>query len=191
MKRIITVLVFVSLGCSTMSPFSGFQGSVNHYAENVDVRSYSNWFSTNAVETVVAGNLVDEKGDYFLNSVIDNYPSQTIGLRESEDANSGLSFRVKSLEVRNSFTLNIPDPGPVYKLSMEVDIFENGEFVESQAIKARVNMASIINEDKIFNWLTNEEKNDINNQLLTFEIGLTRLYQKLYFNHFDINLHWF
>ncbi|MCG8372435.1 MAG: hypothetical protein MI700_02830 [Balneolales bacterium] len=191
MRKIIPVLLFVSLGCSATSPFSGFEGSVNHYAENVAVRSYSNWFSTNAVETVVEGNFVDEKGDYFLNVVIDNYPSQTTGLKESEDSNSGISFRVKSLEVKNAFTLNIPDPGPVYKLNMEVDIFENGEFVESKAIKARVNMASIVNEDKIFNWLTAEEKNDINNQLLTFEIGLTRLYQKLYFSHFDINLHRF
>ena len=80
------------------------------------------------------------------------------------------------------------DPGPVYKMTMKINIYQNGQRLTNETYITKVNMAQIVNEDKFWNWLSSEEMNDTNNQILTFERGLRNLYRDVYFKHLNISL---
>ncbi len=47
-------------------------------------------------------------------------------------------------------------------------------------------MAVVVGKENFFNWLFNEEKQKLENQIKAFEIGLRGLYRNLFFKYINI-----
>lgn len=132
--------------------------------------------------------IIHQKGVYYLDKVVLGYSDQLEGVYFDNANQSGLHFEIASMQVKKGFTFNLIDPGPVYKMTMKINIYQNGQRLTNETYITKVNMAQIVNEDKFWNWLSSEEINDTNNQILTFERGLRNLYRDVYFKHLNISL---
>jgi|GEM_PF-3823730 len=181
------VSIFLFLGCSTVSPFIDFQGKVS-ISSTSEVIPNQKVFHQASADFIRKQDFVEERGKYYLDRVVIGYSSQLPGVVFSEDTTQGLHFFIREIEVDQGHTLNIIAPGPVIKMKMMVDVYENERLITSESYKTRVNMALVVNEDKFWNWLTKEEVEAIDNQVKTFERGLRNLYRNLYFKHLDISL---
>ena len=184
---LIGLLLFLN-SCSSTSPFINYSGDFSMQATPIEITSKTEFFSDETISQVIKSNFVKERGDYYLNKIIDGYHTQTQGFNFSEDNNIGVSFRVKEIRVKSGFTLNFVDPGPIYRMFMDVDIYRYGELVVSETYRTSANMALVVKKDRFFNWLSTEDRNNPDNQIATFERGLRDLYRDLYFKHLDISL---
>jgi hypothetical protein len=185
---LLLIISLTALSCRSTSPFIGYSGNISISAQSVIINSTNQYFNDVSIGVVLNSDYVGERGDFYLNKVLDGYYPQTSGVNFSNDDEASLSFRVKKVQVRNGFTMNFVDPGPIYQLKMEVDIFENGEFVTNETYRSIVNMARVVKGHRVWNWLKDEDKENIENQIDTFGIGLRGLYRNLYFRHLDISL---
>ncbi len=186
--HILTIL-FTAISCRSTSPFITYSGDVSIQGTNATLSSSSNFFSVESVNKADSIEMIDERADHYLNLILEGYYQQTGHFNFTNDKNAPMYFDVQHVSVKTGyFSFNLVDPGPIYKMRMEVDIYSNGELLGTETYKTRVNMAQVINPEKMWNWLTLEEKNDSENQLTTFDIGLRSLYRNLFFKHLDISL---
>ncbi len=187
-NRLSLVIIIVLAGCASTSPLINYEGVINVIGENVTLTSKTSFFNDQAIEIIRENNHVDEIGEFYLQAILDGYQSQITGIESTSNTDEGFLFKVKAITVKKGVTVNIIDPGPIYVMSMEVDVYKDGLFIFDEKYKVRVNMAKVVNPDKGVNWLSKSEKNDPNNQVTTFDIGLRNLYRNMLFKHLDISL---
>lgn len=181
-------LLFIVNSCSTTTPFIDYSGEISVTANPIDITSKSSFFSDESISQVKETDFVKQTGDYYLNKVIDGYYTQTQDFTFTDESNTGLRFHIKEIRVKSGWTINFVDPGPIYRMFMDVDIYRNNQLILSETYKSTANMALVVKRDKFFNWLSSESKKNPDNQIATFERGLRGLYRNLYFKHLDISL---
>lgn len=190
MRIILLMSVLVgTLSCSTTSPFISYSGKVSIVGSNASIISNSGFFNNESIEIADSMLMIDERADHYLNLVLEGYYEQTGHFEFSDSQNAAMYFDIQEVSVKTGhFSLNLVDPGPILRMKMLVDVYSEGTYVYTETYRTRVNMAQIINPDKLWNWLSIEEKQNVDNQLATFEIGLRTLYRNLFFKHLDISL---
>ncbi|RNC79939.1 MAG: hypothetical protein ED557_12455 [Balneola sp.] len=186
--RLILVVAFLTVGCASSSPLIGFKGDVNVTADNVSLKSNNPFFGNQAIEVIKTNEIVDDRADYFLNVILDAYWNQLTGIEPTESETAGLRFDIRTITVKKGTTINFVDPGPIYIMTMKVDVYEDGVFSFDDRYRVKVNMAEVVSPNKFFNWLSNAEKENTENQIATFNMGLRYLYRNMLFEHFDISL---
>lgn len=191
-KKFLVSLLILFVSCSISSRITSerdFTGNVNLNTDSLLVASNTPWFSGETISEIEQENLVAGTGDYLFSEMLIGYANQMFGVEQSSSENADISFMIRKVEVkRGYFTINFPNPGPIYKMAMEVDIYNGSRFIESATFKTRVNM-SVINFGHLpFKWMSPTEMENTEYQLETFEAGLRKLYQKLYFEYFEISL---
>lgn len=184
------LILFIS--CSSASRLTSerdFTGNVDLSTDSLLVTSNTPWFSSETISEIEEENLVAGTGDYLFTEILNGYANQMFGVEQSSAEKADISFSIKKIVVkRGYFTLNFPNPGPIYKMAMEVDIYNGSTLIKSATFKTRVNM-SVINFGHLpFKWMSPTETGNTEYQLETFEAGLRKLYQKLYFEYFEISL---
>ncbi len=188
MKNLIWVLTFFWIGSCAPTSIIVDNFSVVSVASVPDLQVQSRVLNPQSRNQINDQKLIEQKGTYYLDKVVLGYSNQLDGIYFDNADQSGLHFEVESMKVKKGFTFNLIDPGPVYKMSMKVNIYQNGRRLNNETYTTRVNMAQIVHEDKFWNWLSSEEISDTNNQILTFERGLRNLYRDVYFKHLNISL---
>lgn len=187
--RLMLVTLLICTACASSSPLVGYKGDVSISAEDVSLDSKTKLFGEDTIEIIQNRELVNERGDYYLNLILDAYWNQLTGIEPTDNRNNGLLFDITDITIKRGATINFVDPGPVYVMTMKVDIYRDGVFLFDEKYRVKVNMAEIINPDEYFNWLSLSEKQNPDNQITTFNVGLRRLYRNLLFKHLDISLH--
>jgi hypothetical protein len=188
MRYALFVLVAFLMGCASSSRLVNEEGMLNLSATEVDYVSKSDFFGQPAIERISQDNYLQQRGDYYLDLILNGYYNQVQSISVTENENEGISLRIKNVSVKHGATLNFIDPGPIYVMRMQVEVFRNGNYLKTEYYKTRVNMAEVIHPEKKLNWLTTEEKKDSQNQLETFEVGLRKLYRDIFFKHLQISL---
>ena len=193
MKFILALLVGSVMGCSSLSNVNEFDDSslkVSLEASDLIIISSTSWFGTETKELIEQDNRVETSGIYLLKQVVKGYSNQVGDVEVLNSVSeSEVSFKIKEIKVRQSFiSLNFPKPGPIYKIIMKADIVEQGRVTDSVTLKTKANMAELNFEHLSFKWMNESEKSNSEYQLITFDEGLRKLYQKLFFNYFDISL---
>lgn len=171
-------------------PSSGaFNGNVSFGVENLELISNTPWFSDDTVSEIQRTEFVLNQGDQLLSDVLFGYASQLQGIEQTASEDADLLFVIKKIEVeRGLFIFNFPNPGPLYRMKMLVEVRNSAGEKELVKLKTLVNM-SIVNFSHLsFKWLSLDEMKNSEYQLATFEAGLRKMYQDLYFNYFDISL---
>lgn len=193
MKRSFLVsLLILFVSCSSSSRITterDFAGNVDLNTDSLLVASNSPWFSGETISEIEQENLVAGTGDYLFSEMLNGYANQMFGVEQSSPENADISFMIRTITVNKGyFTINFPNPGPIYKMVMEVDIYNGSKLIKSATFRTRVNM-SVINFGHLpFKWMSPTEMGNTEYQLETFEAGLRKLYQKLYFEYFEISL---
>lgn len=189
------LLLFTSIliSCSATSKLENprnYEGKVSLSAKNISIKSSTPWFSAESTENILGNNTVEERGDFLLSEVLYGYENQLLGLEKSSEEEADIQFIIDEVRInRAHFTINFPNPGPLYRIMMDVNILKDGLLVEKRTLSTKVNM-SIVNFGHLpFKWMSNKEVKNSEYQLATFDAGLTKLYQKLYFDYFDISLY--
>jgi len=179
----------VSLSCSSTSPFISYSGDISVDGLDAAITSSSAFFSIESVQKTDSISMIDERANHYLNIILDGYYQQTGNVKFSNIDKSDMAFSIREVNVNTGyFTMNFIDPGPILRIKMVVDIYYFGDLIETETYRTRVNMAQVINSDRFWNWLTNKQKNNVDNQIEAFEIGLRTLYRNLFFKHLDISL---
>lgn len=189
--RIVSILLIFFIGCTSTKELSrsgDFTGNVHFGVDNVELTSSTPWFSNKTINELDSANYILNHGNKLLDDVLYGYSSQLQGIEKSSASDADLLFIIKKVEVkRGYFTLNFPNPGPLYRLKMHVEV-SNAGYKKVVVLKTIVNM-SIVNFSHLnFKWLNVSEKENSEHQISTFEAGLRKMYQDLYFNYFDISL---
>ena len=193
MKGILFTLLLMFTACETthnVQEYDEERITVSVQTDALILKSPTSSFGESTKETLYNSNKVNNVGMSLLDGVVTGYSNQVGNVDViPPESDSQVQFIIKEIEVKKSlFTLNLPHPGPVYKMVMKVDVTEYGEVIESLVYRTKVNMSEINFAHLSFKWLTHEEKMNSEYQLKTFNTGLRKLYQKLYFNYFDISL---
>lgn len=179
-------------GCNSLSKLSNdrdFDGNVHLSTDSLILQNGTPWFSTETISEIEEENFIEGTGNFLFTEVLNGYATQMFGVEQSSAEEADISFIIKKLEVKKGyFTINFPNPGPIYKMVMVVDIYNGSALVDQVKFKTRVNM-SVINFSHLpFKWMSPSEIGNKEYQLATFEAGLRKLYQKLYFEYFEISL---
>lgn len=163
---------------------------VSFQAPEFMIHSSTGLFSEETIQRQLNDEFVTTLGDRLLKQVLIGYGEQTEAFRyTSSDGDDDVQFIIRKVDVsRAYFTINLPHPGPVYKVRMHVDLVENGIISQSVIIRQRANMSEINFPKERFKWLTPEEKANTLYQEQTFRVAVRKLYQQLYFTYFDISL---
>ncbi|GAB5409478.1 MAG: hypothetical protein BalsKO_18430 [Balneolaceae bacterium] len=147
------------------------------------------WFSKELAVELLEASFAETLGENILQDVLVAYESQLPELVFVENQESDLKFQINSITVkRGLFTLNLAHPGPLYKMKMEASVIRNGLVIKKLSSSELVNMSQINFANHSTKWMTKEEKLNKEYQKKTFTAGLRKMYQKLYFNYFDISL---
>tara|TARA_R110002124_G_scaffold284802_2_gene462487 strand:- start:4962 stop:5549 length:588 start_codon:yes stop_codon:yes gene_type:complete len=149
----------------------------------------SKWFSEKTRSEIEEINLLKEEGKNILAQVVARYKNQIGDFKYIDLKEADVIFRVNKVSVQKGrFTFNFLKPGPIYRMKIDADLLIDGKFVSSIKKKIVVNMATVVFPEENVKWMSGEEKRNLENQMDTFEVGLRRLYQNLYFEAFDISL---
>jgi len=190
--RIVSILLIFFIGCTSTKELTrsgNFYGNVNFGVEDLELSSSTPWFSDDTIFEIDSTDYVMDQGNQLLTDVLYGYASQLQGIEKTSSEEADLLFVIKKIEVeRGLFTFNFPNPGPLYRMKMLVEIRNSAGGKEIVKLKTLVNM-SIVNFSHLsFKWLSLDEMKNPEYQLATFEAGLRKMYQDLYFNYFDISL---
>ncbi|MBO6792597.1 MAG: hypothetical protein JJ895_01710 [Balneolaceae bacterium] len=188
MKNLIWVLMFFVIASCAPTSILVDNFNVVSVASVPNLEVESRILNSQSRNQINDQKIIEQKGTYYLDKVVLGYSNQLDGIYFDNADQSGLHFEVESMQVKKGFTFNLIDPGPVYKMTMKVNIYQNGHRLNNETYITKVNMAQIVNEDKFWNWLSSEEISDTDNQILTFERGLRNLYRDVYFKHLNISL---
>ena len=192
-RILVSLLGLFFLSCS--SPLSLSDNSDQEKTVNIDFSEFelsaaSKWFSTDTKSSIDSSEMVKKIGEDILSQLVIGYKNQIgnykyVGNNEVAD----ITFKVKSIDVkRRRFTFNFLKPGPLYLMIIKTDILTSGNETSSTTKKSLTNMSTVAFPDDNVKWMSREEKSDTDNQIKTFQVGLRRLYQNLYFDAFDISL---
>ena len=129
------------------------------------------------------------RGNYLLREVLLGYETRIERFEQSNSNNADVQFISKEIRVkRGYFTINFPNPEPIYKMMMDVEVYKYGELLGKATVKTRSNMSAVNFLDHPFIWMYSSEIKNPEYQFATFETGLAKLCQKLYFDYLDISL---
>lgn len=193
MKYQYALIIFLILsGCASSSKVTSPQvqpSSAGFEQQQVELLTETEDFSEQTIKVLQDQRVVEQMGDQLLKQFIPAYANQLQGLEYSEENEADVVFKVTKIVVNtSSFTLNFPHPGPIYKVTMFAEIHENDGGTQMVELQEKANMSEINYPNERFKRLTKEEKNELENQQKTLNEALRRLYQKLYFQYFDISL---
>lgn len=184
-------LLFISCSSSlSLSDGSDQEKTVSIDFSELELGATSTWFSTDTRSSIDSSELVKEIGEDILSQLVIGYKNQIGNYKYvGNDEAADITFKVKSIDVkRRRFTFNFLKPGPLYLMIIKTDIQTAGNITNNIAKKSLTNMATVAFPDDNVKWMSREEKSDTSNQIKTFQVGLRRLYQNLYFDAFDISL---
>lgn len=194
MRRIIlvgTILLFI--GCSSSLNLS--DNSEDLRTVKIDFSDFSigestKWFSSDTKSGIISSDIVKSFGEDILSQFIVGYRNQIGNYKYVEnDEVADITFIVKRIEVkRRWFTFNFLKPGPIYLMDIEADVKTERNVSTIVTKKSLTNMATVTFPNDNMKWMSKDEKSDTENQIKTFQIGLRRLYQNLFFDAFDISL---
>ncbi|MFN1835858.1 hypothetical protein AB2B38_011405 [Balneola sp. MJW-20] len=187
------ILAMLTFSCVSQDPLideiapSHF---VLHTSERVNIESYTDHFSDEVIKSIQRDDIIGQTGDELLKQVIKGYQDFTGNYEYTDERElSDWVIQVDEITVRKGFmSLNIPHPGPIYKVSMIVSFWDNNELKHTKTYSARANMSQVNFPDEAVHWMSKEEKMNTEYQLNTFEKALLELYQQLYFESFGISL---
>jgi hypothetical protein len=194
MRRIIlvgTILLFIS--CS--SPLNLSDNSEELRTVKIDFSDFSigestKWFSSETKSEIISFDIVKSFGEDILSQFIVGYRNQIGNYKYVDnDEVADITFIVKRIDVkRRWFTFNFLKPGPMYLMIIEADVktAENVSTIITK--KSLTNMATVVFPNDNVKWMSKNEKGDTVNQIKTFQVGLRRLYQNLFFDAFNISL---
>ncbi len=194
MRKLITgILLLFIIGCGSSSTIleSG-EKTQKVYLDASEVRIESNnrWFSEESLTAVDVNKTIEKSGQELLELVVTGYSDQ-VGNFEVVNSpdNADVVFKIEEIIVgQRTFTMNFVKPGPIYLMKIKAIVESEGFENYSLSKKSLVNMAEVSYPDEGFKWMNNDEKSDTQNQLNTFNSGLRKLYQNLFFEAFDISL---
>lgn len=147
------------------------------------------WFNNDLADELTETSYVEEMGNDILDKILTSYPNQVFGVEKVPLEESNVRFELKKLTIKRAYiSINFPNPGPIYRVLLDVDIYEKGVLLKSKTLRSRVNMSEVNFGHMPFKWLNEKERKDPEHQLATLEAGLRNIYQKLYFNYFNISL---
>ncbi len=186
------LLVLVVANCSStekVSPVSVTPKSISIEKSEIKLSTKTSAFGDDAIKILNAKDSIFNSGDLILQQVLNGYPSYVDGMTYSGYEEADIIFRIREVQVKRSyFTLNLPKPGPIYKVVMHVEIIEHGRKIDDLKYAVIANMAEINFKEKPFKWLSRAEVRNPEYQVSTFEVAIRKLYQNLYFDYFDISL---
>lgn len=193
MKYQYVLIVFLILsGCASSSKIKSPQvqpSTAGFEQQQVELLTETEDFGEQTIKVLQDQRVVEQMGDQLLKQFIPAYANQLQGLEYTEANEADVIFKVTKIVVNtSSFTLNFPHPGPIYKVTMFAEIHENDGEIQMVELQEKANMSEINYPNERFKRLTTEEKNELENQQKTLNEALRRLYQKLYFQYFDISL---
>jgi hypothetical protein len=190
--RFFLSLLLVATGCSAgvkMSESSELNGKVGFEAPDFTLSKTTGVFSQESLDGHIQDEYVERTGDLLLQQVLIGYSDQVSGFEYYPVDEAGVVFRINEVVVKRAYlTLNLPHPGPIYKVILYADIIENGELTQSVKLKQRINMAELNFPEESFKWMNSEEKSNPEYQRKTFRAAVRQLYQQLYFSYFNISL---
>jgi len=194
MRRVILagiILLFIS--CS--SPLNLSDNSEELRTVKIDFSDFSigestKWFSSDTKTEISSSELVTSFGEDILSQFVVGYKNQIGNYKYVDnDEVADITFIVKRIDVkRRWFTFNFLKPGPMYLMIIEADVktAENVSTIITK--KSLTNMAAVAFPNDNVKWMSKNEKSDTENQIKTFQVGLRRLYQNLFFDAFNISL---
>lgn len=193
-KGIIGLLAVLLYGCSPSLKLGESQGTTRTIYLNKkesSLISSSKWFGQEAIQQIESENLIMETGEKLMEQILNGYSTQTQGLEQVYDqSEADIVINISSVEVKRGwFTFNFLFPGPMYKLIMEIEVEEKNVVSKKKRYKKIGNMAYVnFKDSKTTKWMSKEEKSKPEYQLATFEEALRGMYEKFYFEYFDISL---
>lgn len=193
MTKVFCVIIagLVLIGCSSSNHFmksdSGLK-KVALFAEDIVITD-SRYFSEEAVNMIYEDNLAHELGNDLLQSIFKGFYNQMEGIEIVTDTtNADVIIEAKAVRTKHKrLTLNLPKPGPILKIEVDVE-FRDGNQRTEKSYSTKINMAEVNFPESNVKWMSKVEKENPELQKITFERGLRKLYQDMYFNYFDISL---
>lgn len=189
---ILLIGILLCINCQsskTIISETAYERTVTFDAAKASLGAESRWFSEDARYEIEENQLLKKEGKSILAQVIAGYKKQIDDFKYVDLEKADITFRVNKVSVkRGRFTFNFLKPGPIYIMNIDADILIGDKFVSSIKKKTTVNMATVAFPDDNVKWMSRDEKGNSENQIDTFEVGLRRLYQNLYFEAFDISL---
>ncbi|MBO6523824.1 MAG: hypothetical protein JJ971_08370 [Balneolaceae bacterium] len=193
--RIILLGIVVSLAFSSCKTSGSARADfyetkrVSIMNQDFDLVVNTPWFNNDLADELTETSYVEEMGNDILDKILTSYPNQVFGVEKVPLEESNVRFELKKLTIKRAYiSINFPNPGPIYRVLLDVDIYEKGVLLKSKTLRSRVNMSEVNFGHMPFKWLNEKERKDPEHQLATLEAGLRNIYQKLYFNYFNISL---
>lgn len=194
MRKIVLVgAILLLIGCSSSMNLSN--NSEELRTVKIDFSDFrigesNKWFSSETKSRIFSSDIVENLGEDILSQFTIGYKNQIGNYNYVENAESAdVIFKVTSVDVkRRWFTFNFLKPGPMYLMVIEAEVEMEGNISTIITKKSLTNMATVAFPKDNVKWLSRNEKSDTENQIKTFQVGLRRLYQNLFFDAFDISL---
>lgn len=191
---LVTVLfIIISQGCGssyTLKDSGKVPATVFLETDSVLIQSETENLSEEGIKGIRENAIVENAGSGLLKDILKAYKPSTdpYSVAKSSASADFVIVLNRILVDQQKFTLNVPHPGPVYKVDMTVDIQHRGETVQRENFRCSANMSEVNFPDESFHWMSSEEKADPALQEETFRNALRSCYQELYFNLFDIRI---
>lgn len=187
---IVVLLAFSSCKTSESAQAYSYETKrVSIINQDFDLVVKTPWFNNDLADELAKTSYVGEMGNDILDKILTSYPNQVFGVEKVPIDESNIRFELKKLTIKRAYiSINFPNPGPIYRVFLDVDIYEKGVLFKSETIRSRVNMSEVNFGHKPFKWLDETERKNPEYQLATLEAGLRNIFQKLYFNYFNISL---
>ena len=87
---LLLIISLTALSCRSTSPFIGYSGNISISAQSVIINSTNQYFNDVSIGVVLNSDYVGERGDFYLNKVLDGYYPQTSGVNFSNDDEASL-----------------------------------------------------------------------------------------------------
>lgn len=185
------IMIIQGCGSSYQLRDSGkASGLVILTADSLVIQSETENLSPGGLAVIRSEKIVQTVGSELLEDILKAYRPTTdpYSIAENEES-ADFILSLNRIDVdQRSFTLNIPHPGPVYKMKMTVDIIYNSNRVQRETYRCSANMSEVNFADENSHWMSSEEKANPSYQEETFREALRSCYQDLYFNLFDIRI---
>ncbi len=193
-KGVLGLLIVLLVGCSPslkLGESQGVERTIYFDTEKPKLTSLFKWFGQDAINQIESENLITKTGEQLMQQILDGYKNQVLGIEQVYDkSQADIIVKVHSVEVKRGwFTMNFLFPGPMYKISTQIEVIEAGTIRGKKTYKMIENMAYVnFRETKKQKWMDREEKRNPEYQLATFKEAMRGMYEKFYFEYFGISL---